>query len=338
MRLPPRHPDLRAEPTSVRHLHTLRHGPGPDLGHRGWSARLDRYSAERAASGPAVTRRESPARSARPPRSRSRPRPVPPRGSGTSTPRPTTASRRTRSARSGSAPAARPARRGRRPGGPSRPRRAASIAPRRPPLREEVRPARPTRSEAVRRSRSTRSRGATCVPPTPRARHRSRCRSRRTRGSDARLNLLAGEAVGVPLVRVDDDADVGYACGSGRGNRDVRSGLLAGARRLPEHHVATAGLGEDDLRAVLPRPCQHQVDRGAATDTGADACAFDHLRLIRPLADVDGVAEQRLGPRPGTRGAEHQPNSERHSKQVGQRRARVRVEGDEQLLHATSLA
>ena len=53
-----------------------------------------------------------------------------------------------------------------------------------------------------------------------------------------RAHLLAGERVGVALVGVDDDLQRGHPGGPGGRGAHVGSGLLAGARGLPEHHLA----------------------------------------------------------------------------------------------------
>ena len=45
----------------------------------------------------------------------------------------------------------------------------------------------------------------------------------------------------------------------------VRPGLLAGARRLPEHDLAAPCRGVDELGPVLPRPVQHLAGLMAAS-------------------------------------------------------------------------
>ena len=85
-------------------------------------------------------------------------------------------------------------------------------------------------------------------------------RQRPPHGAD----LLGDKPVGVLLVRVDQDLQPLDAVGArGRGTH-VRTGLLAGARRLPEHRVAAPRGGEHQLRAVLPRPLQNHIDGRAA--------------------------------------------------------------------------
>jgi hypothetical protein len=146
-------------------------------------------------------------------------------------------------------------------------------------------------------------------------------------------DLLGGEAVGVLLAGVHHDLQVGEAGGAGRRGADVRAGLLPRARGLPEHRFAAAGGGEHDLGAVLPGAGQDQVDRRAVSGAGADRRLFDDLRFVGPLAGVDGVAVESFGARPGAGGAEHHPAAEREPQQVGQPRVRVRVRGDEQVVH-----
>ena len=67
-------------------------------------------------------------------------------------------------------------------------------------------------------------------------------------------NSLASKVVGVALADVDDDVDFGMAGGPGRRCSNSGPGLLAGPGALPEHHLAAASVGVDELGSVLPRP------------------------------------------------------------------------------------
>jgi hypothetical protein len=67
-----------------------------------------------------------------------------------------------------------------------------------------------------------------------------------------RVHLLRGEPVGVLLAGVDEDLQLGNPSGAGGRGGDVRPGLFAGARGLPEDRVTAAGGGEHQLGAVLP--------------------------------------------------------------------------------------
>jgi len=100
--------------------------------------------------------------------------------------------------------------------------------------------------------------------------------------------LLPAEPVRVLLVAVGHDLQVRDPGRAGRGGAHVRPGLLAGPGRLPEHRVPAAGLGEDQLRPVLPAPIQDQVDGGAPAHARAQPDPLDDLRVGRPFLDRGG--------------------------------------------------
>jgi hypothetical protein len=146
-----------------------------------------------------------------------------------------------------------------------------------------------------------------------------------------RANLPPAEPVGIPLMGVDRDLQLGDPGRPGGGGGHVRAGLLAGARGLPEDSVAAAGPGEHDLGAVLPPPVQDQVDGRAPPHTRPDAHAFDNVGVAGPLIRRNRIAVHGAGPRPGPRGAEHHPASQRQQQQIRQPGIRVRIAGDQQL-------
>jgi hypothetical protein len=137
--------------------------------------------------------------------------------------------------------------------------------------------------------------------------------------------LLVGELVGVALARIDEDGEVSELGGATSRHADPGPGLAGGARRLPEDPLATAlDAGEHELRAVLPRPVEHQVDRDPASLAGANRDALDDLRILGPA--LGAVAVDLRGPRPAVARLEHQlavrewqPDQER------QRRIRIWV-------------
>ena len=101
-------------------------------------------------------------------------------------------------------------------------------------------------------------------------------------------DLLAAEPVGVLLVGVDDDLELGDPCGPGGGGAHVRAGLFAGAWGLPEDHVAAAGLGEHDLGAVLPAAVEDDVDGGAAPHAGPESGSFHDVGVGGPFVAETG--------------------------------------------------
>jgi hypothetical protein len=127
---------------------------------------------------------------------------------------------------------------------------------------------------------------------------------------------LAVEPVGVALVGVDDDLQGGDPGGPGGRGADRGAGLLAHPGCLPEHGVAASGGGEHDLGAVLAGPVE--VDGGAPPATGPQPDPFDDLWVVGPVLELERVAVEGLGARPGARGAEHQAGAERHPEQVRQ--------------------
>jgi hypothetical protein len=144
-------------------------------------------------------------------------------------------------------------------------------------------------------------------------------------------HLLAGEPVGVALMGVDHDLQLGDTRRPGGGCAHLGPGLAAGARRLPEHRLAAPRPRVDDLRAVLPSPVQHQIDRRAPPAARAHRRALHHVGMLRPLAGRHRIAVQGLGARPRARGAEQKATLEGHQQQESEPRVRVRVAGDHQL-------
>ncbi len=96
-----------------------------------------------------------------------------------------------------------------------------------------------------------------------------------------RRALLLGEPPGVSLMTVDDDHERLARRPPGR-QPHVRPGLACGPRALPEHDLATAGLGEHELGPVFACAGQHEVDRGSAPPALTHRYAFEHFRVRRP--------------------------------------------------------
>jgi hypothetical protein len=75
-----------------------------------------------------------------------------------------------------------------------------------------------------------------------------------------------GELVGIALAGVDQDRELGDPGGEAAGDADPWSCLAGGARCLPEDPLTAAlDAGEHQLRAVLPRAVEHEIDRDPAT-------------------------------------------------------------------------
>ena len=106
----------------------------------------------------------------------------------------------------------------------------------------------------------------------------------------------------------------GPACGSGA------------TARTP---LAAPGGGEDQLRAVLPAPVGDEVDRGARGGRRSATAPARRCRGRRATRRADRVAVQRLGPRPGARGAKHHPAVERQPQQIAEPGIRVGVRRDQ---------
>ncbi len=149
-------------------------------------------------------------------------------------------------------------------------------------------------------------------------------------------HLLPGEGVRVALVGVDHDLELVDARRARRRQPHVRTGLLAGPRRLPEHHLATAGAGEHDLGTLLAGAVGDDVDRRTTTGAGPQRDPLDDVRLRGPLGYVHRVAVDGVRPWPGGLGPEHQPSPQRHPQQVRQGAVRIGIAGDQQL-HPTSV-
>ena len=145
------------------------------------------------------------------------------------------------------------------------------------------------------------------------------------------LDGAPGEAVGVALAGVDLDRDlVELRCAVG-GDALAGAGALRGAGGLPEDHRAPAGppgvgVGEDDLRAVLARAVQDQVDRRAAAPAMADGDLLEDLGLWRPV--VERVAVDAGGGGPAVARLEQDAVLDRQPQQVGQRAVWVGVARD----------
>ena len=118
---------------------------------------------------------------------------------------------------------------------------------------------------------------------------------------------------------------------SRNGGAHIRAGLLASARRLPEHRVATAGGGEHYLRTILPGPVEDQIDRCAPPDAGPHGHPLDDAGVVWPFDQRHRIAIQGLRSGPCPRRAEHHPLAQRQPQQVGQPRFWIRVMGYQQL-------
>jgi hypothetical protein len=107
-------------------------------------------------------------------------------------------------------------------------------------------------------------------------------------------------------VAVDNDLQLLDAVGAGGRGAHVRARLLAGAWRLPKHHVAATSLGEHELGAVVPGPVGDHVDRRAAPTARPKRHSFDDHRIVGPLVQPYRVGEQSFFPRPSPRRAKQQ--------------------------------
>ena len=106
--------------------------------------------------------------------------------------------------------------------------------------------------------------------------------------------LLVGELVGVALAGVDEDRDLREVGGATAGDADPGPGLAGGARGLPEDPFAAAlDAGEHQLRAVLARAVEHEIDRDAAPLAGPDRDPLDDLGLLGPAARRGGSRPSR---------------------------------------------
>ena len=116
------------------------------------------------------------------------------------------------------------------------------------------------------------------------------------------------------------------------GTVDVRSSLPRGARRLPEDDVAPTRLREHELRSVLPRPIEHQVD-GARRGGGTRARhPLDDLGIDGPLDGTVAVDLRRARPHVAhLQHDRHLPQRQPH--QVRQRGPVLRVPGHHELAH-----
>ena len=135
------------------------------------------------------------------------------------------------------------------------------------------------------------------------------------------------------LVRVDQDLQLVQAGRPGCRHGHLRSRLPAGTRRLPEDRLPPSGDRVHDLRAVLPRAVQHQVDGAAPARAGPDWHPFHDLGLPRPVFPQHRIAEERLGTRPDARGPEHESTTVGDQEQVAEVRFGVRILRDQQLRH-----
>ena len=112
--------------------------------------------------------------------------------------------------------------------------------------------------------------------------------------SGCRLPVCEGERIA--LADIDSDLQAGDSASAGAGKCHRRTCLLGGAGGLPEDHLPAAGVGDDDLGAVLPPAVENEVDRGAPPHTGPHRHPLDDLGVARPL--LDAVAVDLAGARP----------------------------------------
>ena len=103
-------------------------------------------------------------------------------------------------------------------------------------------------------------------------------------GRDRRAHsacALVGDAVGVALAGIDGDRD---GLGEGASARDAAAGVggAGGLLGLPEDRFAPFHLGEDELRARLPRPIEDEIDRWPTTAADEHNRFVDDVRVVRP--------------------------------------------------------
>jgi hypothetical protein len=107
-------------------------------------------------------------------------------------------------------------------------------------------------------------------------------------------------------------------------------GLLGRARALPEDHLAAAGHGEHELRAVLAAALEHEVDRRPSAGARPHRNALDDFELVGPLGG--SVAVQLRGARPDVAHLERDPPfTERKVDEERQRRVWIRVARNHEL-------
>jgi hypothetical protein len=143
---------------------------------------------------------------------------------------------------------------------------------------------------------------------------------------------LLREAVGVPLVHVDEHRQLAQPLRAPAGRGHGRPGLLGRARGLPEDRLPpTPDPGEHELRPVLPPPVQHQVDRRSPPYAGAHGDPLDELGHLGPALRAVAVDLRRPGPR--VTGLEHDAvAAQRYPDEVRQGGVRVRVARDDEVL------
>jgi hypothetical protein len=138
------------------------------------------------------------------------------------------------------------------------------------------------------------------------------------------------------LAAVDHDADLGEAARTSA--RDARAG--SGGRddlaRLPEDALPARGQGrEDELRTVLARPVEDQIDRDASATTEGDRDLLDDLGVSRPPF-LDAGAEDPARPWLGVPDLEDQATIDRQANEIRQSRVRVGIPRDDEV-HIKSL-
>jgi len=134
---------------------------------------------------------------------------------------------------------------------------------------------------------------------------------------------LLGEAVGVALARIDRDR---RRFGKNASARDAAAGVRRsrGLLRLPEDRFPSFDLGEDELRARLPRPVEDEIDRRPTS------AADEHWRLVDDLyvfwpGLFEAVAVDARGRRPRRPRLQHHAVLERQPNEVGQTAVFLRV-------------